>query len=577
MQDTKRRRVRMVKAVMTGEAAPEIPVDASRSLSEQDVFGPVTERIVEPPFNLLTLAKLPEQSSELRQCVDAMVANVEGFGHRLACRWNTDRGTPDKVRTQIEDERVRLENLLTAVAEGMSFTELRRRTRDDLETTGNAYWEVIRSASNEIVGLKHLPSYQMRLGMADEGYTKTSVPTLQIQNGDLVLERRVIYRRFRTYVQGHLTIASTTRTGHVITSSRVAAIRWFKSFGDPRVFDNETGEVVPDDRIGDWERTGRRMPSGRQASEVIHWRIYSGRTPYGIPRYIGNTPGILGERKAAEVNLSTLSNNNVPSMILAVSNGMLTEETITRIEQFAETLQSDDNRSRFLIVEGEGAVEGEDAGHVKIDVKPLVDVQTKDALFTEYTKQCKDSIRRAFRLPPIFVGATEEYTRATAEASRRLADEQVFAPERREVDWLINTVLLSEMGFRYWRFESRTPNVTDNQELIGMLSAAERTGGVTPRISRQVVEDVFQSAVDAPALDPEKFDPDVPFSLTMAEAVKAQGGTAGPTEVNQTIAPVQPSADVAKAEYDRAVIRELLDLGDRASEEIRRALRARDN
>ena len=36
----------------------------------------------------------------------------------------------------------------------------------------------------------------------------------------------------------------------------------------------------------------------------------------------------------------------------------------------------------------------------------------------------------SFRLPPIFVGITSDYTRATASESREVAEEQVFEPER---------------------------------------------------------------------------------------------------------------------------------------------------
>jgi capsid portal protein len=326
--------------------------------------------------------------------------------------------------------------------------------------------------------------------------------------------------------------------------------------------------------VENWQgEEGVPMPEARRANEVIHFRIYSPRSPYGIPRYIGELLSVLGERKAGEVNFVTISNNNVPSAAFIVSNGMMTEATVKRIETFSQIMQSDDNRSAFLILEAESDIEGEDAGQVRIDIKPMTDVQMSDALFQVYVKNCRDAIRRSFRIPPVFTGAAEDHSRATVDSSRKLADEQVFGPERSEVDWTINHLILADLGIRFWRFESRTPNVTDNKELIQMLAQGERTGGITPRLSRKVVEDVFKDAADIPPLDPNKFDPDVPFSLTMADRVKNMGGTAGPTEIGQTVAPVQPSADSAVAKAWREhTIRDLLGMSNAAQAEIARAV-----
>jgi PBSX family phage portal protein len=564
---------RMVKALIIGPEPVAAPADASRSLAEEELFQKYANRIVPPPYNLTVLARFPELSGELGQVIEAMEANIEGFGYRLVARVPLEGEVPDKLKKVVEAERIRLENFFAGVAIRGSFTALRRNLRSDVESTGNGYVEVIRNLKGEIANLKHLPAYQMRLGVQDAKFVTVTVPRLQVtDNGDFAIEQLPQHRRFRRYVQGQVLLLAH-RGGAIreVESQALGKVRWFKEWGDPRTVDAATGEVVDDKEIATFNN-GKPMREPQKASEVIHFRIYSPRTPYGIPRYIGNLTSILGERKAGEVNLATITNNNVPSMAVTVSDGMLTDATIKRINQFAEILQGDDNRSRFLLIEGESAVEGEEAGHVKVAITPLTDVQLKDALFQNYVKQCKDAIRRSFRLPPIFVGASDEYNRATAEASRKLADEQVFGPERDEVDWTVNNMILADLGIRYWRFESRTPNVTDNRELVQMLAAAERTGGITPRISRQVIEDVFKEASDAPAIDPNKLDPDQPFSLTMAEAVKNTGGPAGPTEIGQTIAPVQPSGQVAKA-HRNATIVDLLDLGNRASEEILRAVR----
>jgi capsid portal protein len=249
-----------------------------------------------------------------------------------------------------------------------------------------------------------------------------------------------------------------------------------------------------------------------------------------MPRFIGNWLGIVGDRAAEETNYITFNNNNIPSMFVAVSNGQLTDGTIGRIESFVESqIQGNDNFSKFLVLEAEGFAEGEDGGQIKLEVKPLTKEQHTDAMFQNYSDNNRDSIRRSFRLPPILVGRAEDYTRATADASVKLADEQVFAPARGIVDQFINRRLFPEMKFVYHKFRSNSPDTTDDTELVNLLSSAEKTGGMSPNIARVILEDVLGRELGP--VSPE-IDGDIPFSLQMAEAVKNE---ADPTEPGQQV------------------------------------------
>lgn len=491
------------------KAAPQPGEPPKSEAVSDDPFSSLTEagRIIEPPFDMLTLAMLGEHSSELGQCVEAMEMNIDATGHRFVPRVKLDeleanpKPETDPLLQAVRAEKIRLENFFT-YATIESFVAWRRKLRCDLEYTGNAYFEVLRSSDREIQGFTHLPSYQMRLGTLDDEPLLATRKILELQlDGSVVTKERKEWRRFRRFVQSR----SIQRRG--FTSLGGHKMRWFKEFGDPRQLNKNTGDF------------GADVPPEQQANEVIHLRLHSPRTPYGIPRYIGNLLSIFGDRAAEEINYVTFRNNNIPSMILMVSNGQLTEGTISRIQTFVESqIQGSDNYSKFLIVEGEPfGEEGEDGGQVKIEAKPLTNDQHKDALFQNYSSNNHDKIRRAFRLPPIFVGRAEDYTRATAESSRRLADEQIFQPDRNEFDALINRVLFPEMNVVCHRFQSSTPNTTDSQLLVKIITDAEKTGGITPRIARQILEDIL--GIDLPAF-PADFPADIPFSLTMAEAVK---------------------------------------------------------
>jgi hypothetical protein len=96
---------------------------------------------------------------------------------RLATR---DRGDlpPDAVLQPTEEEiaerkrelqqlarieRARLDSFFDFCCFDHSFVDLRRRTRQDLEVTGNAFWEVLRDAKGELTRLVYIPSHTVRL------------------------------------------------------------------------------------------------------------------------------------------------------------------------------------------------------------------------------------------------------------------------------------------------------------------------------------------------------------------------------------------------------------------------------
>lgn len=492
----------------TAEQSTSIPNDPLSALASRG-------DVIEPPFDMLTLSMLSEHSTELGQCVDAMVVNVHGFGHRFVPRVATDDPTaPEELKKKIQVEKVRLENFFMYAGLQDSFIEFRSKLGRDMETTGNAYFEVIRGLNGAIQGFVHLPAYNMRLGRVEDKHVPTMMPqTVMNPDGSVEIKKVKVWRRFRTYAQSR---AIYTRN---LTAYGGYKTVWFKEFGDERVYNNETGELVPADKLAEF-------PDDQRANEVVHFRLYSPRTPYGLPRFIGNLLSIFGDRAAEEINFITFKNNNIPSMVVCVSNGQLTQGSVNRIQDFVESqIQGSDNYSKFLVLEAEGSEEGEDGSQIKIDVKPLVQNQHKDALFQNYSEKNQDKIRRSFRLPPIFVGRADDYTRATADSSRRLADEQVFAPERERFDAWVNRILFPEMGIVFHRYKTNSPNTTDNTALTKILSDAEKTGGMTPRIARDVLSEILSR--DLPSF-PEAFPADVPFSLTMAEMVKNEANAAEP-------------------------------------------------
>src|SRR5690606_33899093 len=145
----------------------------------------------------------------------------------------------------------------------------------------------------------------------------------------------------------------------------------------------------------------------------------SAGAPYGSPRWISALNSAIGITQAEDVNYSTLDNNGVPSFVISVSGGRLTQGSVDRIKQFVENhVKNSASYSTFLILEGETGVEGDVGSEVKVTITPLDKAQIRDQLFGKYEDKAEERIYRVFRVPPIFMGAVGDYNRATADISR---------------------------------------------------------------------------------------------------------------------------------------------------------------
>jgi len=443
--------------------------------------------VIEPPYDLRVLTLLPEYSNILPQCIEAMETNIDGFGFTLEPVEGVTLGPDGKYPSEVEAERRRIRNFFRYCNPDESFTKIRRKTRRDLETTGNAYWEILRNGKGEIAGIEHLESYTMRLTPLDPEPTDI---VLRVKRDDNSYEEIPHRKRFRRFVQ--------IRDGKMV---------YFKEFGDPRLIDAKTGKVLTEEEA--------KKPDVVLATEVIHFKIYSPRSPYGIPRWIGNILSVRGSRQAEEVNYEYFDNKTVPPLAVLVS-GRLASDSVKRIEDYIqENIKGRKGFHKILVIEAETtpnplAPSGQKAG---IEIKPLIEAQQKDALFIEYDDKNQEKVRSAFRLPPIYVGKTTDYTRATAEESRLVAEEQVFGPERDEFDFLINRKLFPAMDVKYWQFKSLAPTVDTAQEMTGMLGTFIKAG-ITVREARRMIEEILNKELP----DPERADwLDEPLEVYLAK------------------------------------------------------------
>lgn len=413
------------------------------------LYGDGEGQLVEPPFRYETIATLFDKSDVLESCIDAMAVNVGGFGVQLV---PFGGAIPEANKTEADAEWSRLKAWIDG-ASTSSWTELHKRTRVDLELFGDAYWEVLRNARGDIVGIEHCRTFYTRKTRLDTRAVE-SQRWARDASGEWV--QQSVWRRFRRFAQW-------------IGGQRV----WFREFGDARPLSASTGRV------------GGDVARDDLATELICWSLYSPDSIYGKPRWRGAAESVTGRVAAAEINSNGFDNLGIPPLLITVSGALLGPQAVERVKEYFGGVRGRKSRYTPLIIEAaNAAVDSSPTGDattapVKIAVEDLSRVQQNDALFMKYSASCAEDVRRTFRLPPLFVGTSNDYTRATADASKLVGEEQVFAPERSEVEAVLNRSLLPELGARWWEIRLRGAPLLSEDVLLKLLEVGVKSGALS--------------------------------------------------------------------------------------------------
>jgi PBSX family phage portal protein len=172
-----RRQVNRIQKSFTG-----IEDAKSKKLDPLDLTGYSLFQIVQPPYNILYLAQLYDISPYHHSAVNAKAANVIGLGYKFDETWDTKQKVEDsmnkspkaldKLRSKLEQLKEELRNHLESMNSDDSFTETMKKIFIDLESTGNAYMEIGRTAKGKIGYVGHIPSTTMRIRRHRDGFVQ---------------------------------------------------------------------------------------------------------------------------------------------------------------------------------------------------------------------------------------------------------------------------------------------------------------------------------------------------------------------------------------------------------------------
>ena len=457
----------------------------SSTREDVDPFQPALYQrhgLIVPPFTFGSLYRAHDESDVLTSCIAAMQKNVDGFGYRL------DFLGDDRTEIESAEAKAQAKNVTAFFDEpnpDHSFLTIRNAFRKDYEILGQGALEVVRFRSGGISALYYIPMMELRMTILDA--EPTTLTSTLFRDGR---ERRVtVKKRFRRFAQ-------------VLYDGW--SLKWFKTLGDPRIMDATTGKYV-----------NSRREAKEVASEILLiQQPTSGRT-YGVPRWIANATDIRGRSNAQYINWSIGENQGIPPMMLIVQNGTLNDDSKKELQRWAESMRGADNFNRIGLLEAIPELHGlDDKGTVKVDLKNLTEYRSDDLMFGNYLKSTSDCIRQAFRLPDLYLGGGTDASYASSYVAQRIAESQVFVPERLYFDEVINNFIVQkELHCDKWKYVTQGPQTVSAEELRLSMKEFTASGAISANNAIDILNDTFGSNVS------KYKEPwaDYPFSLVRTQ------------------------------------------------------------
>jgi capsid portal protein len=312
--------------------------------------------------------------------------------------------------------------------------------------------EVLRDAVGIPCGGEHMPSYQVRLLAADSKSTEVMMRRIGHDWRWKIEERDYFFRRF--------------------VQIRGGAKRYYKQFGDPREFSYIDGKEI----------TSRDAETS--ATELIYCPNYVPGTEYGMPDWSGQALNIGGSFRMERGNFRYFANNMIPALFLLVMGGKkIGEKGFKKIMAAFDEAKGDDSQSRLVGVQLPSDA-SDTSTNGKIDVpkvllQAMTQYQRNDATHQNYDERNMKKIMSTKRLPPLIIGLSSDYNRATSDAAMLMWERQVCGPERNQFDDQQNRLIVNAMGVRFHEFRSNEPDLSDPEIIARVSDAIGRHGGIS--------------------------------------------------------------------------------------------------
>jgi PBSX family phage portal protein len=410
---------------------------ASKYIDPEMLDGYSLYDIVNPPYDLDTLAGLYDSSAIHNASIAARVMNTVGLGFEFVETIKAKRrlekaaGEPERlarVRKAIQDEKQKLEDIFENTNKEETFNETMIKIWQDVLTVGNGYMEIGRNNAGEIGYVGHIPGTLMRVRRKRDGYVQ------------------------------------------IAKSNKISAV-FFRNFQDLETEDPINTDSNP--------------------NEIIHFKTYSPKnTYYGIPSAVSAAAAIVGDKFAKEYNIDYFENKAIPRYAIILKGAKLSNKSKQELINYFRKEVKGRNHGTLVIPIPASLGSDSDIRFEKLEAG------IQDSSFDKYRKSNRDEILVANRVPAPKVGVYDNANLAVSRDADKTFKTQVIGPDQSVVEKRLNRVvsefsdmvvlqfkridlidedIQSKINDRYLRTEVIAPN-----EVRQQLGLPERTDGDEP-------------------------------------------------------------------------------------------------
>jgi len=348
--------------------------------------------LVEPPYNLDTLASLFDENAIHNACIMARAMNTVGLGYvwedsakskrrqERASRRDSEDSVL-RIREEMIKEDLRLNDLFDSFNQSESFTESLLKIWIDVLTTGNGYLEIGRNRNSKIGYMGHIPSIHMRVRRPRDGFIQKSG----------------------------------------------AKYIFFRNYNDLDVADPINGDPSP--------------------NEVVHFSLYSpNNTYYGVPSAVAALSAIVGDKFAKEYNIDYFENKSIPRYAIILKGAKLSEKSKQEVvNYFRNEIKGNNHGTLFVPLP---ATLGKE-----VDIKfEKLEANVQEGSFDKYRKSNRDEIMVAHRVPAPKIGVYDNANLAVSRDADKTFKVQVIGPDQKIIEKKINGIVQEFSSSKVFKF-----------------------------------------------------------------------------------------------------------------------------
>lgn len=354
----------------------------SKYIDPETVNGYSLYDIVNPPYDLDTLATLYDQSAIHNAAINARVMNTVGLGYeftetlkarRKIEKSQSDENKLERTRKQLQDLKEDLEQTFEGLNLEETLIETLVRVWQDTLATGNGFLEIGRNNSGKIGYIGHVPSTMVRVRRKRDGYVQIS------------------------------------------RSNKIQAV-FFRNFQDSETQDPINSDPNP--------------------NELIHFKIYSpNNTYYGIPSSVSAAAAIVGDKFAKEYNIDYFENKAIPRYAIILKGAKLSNKSKTELVNYFRNEVKGRNHGTLIIPIPASIGSDTDIKFEKLEAG------VQDSSFDKYRKSNRDEILVANRVPAPKVGVYDNANLAVSRDADKTFKMQVIGPDQSIIEKKLNRII----------------------------------------------------------------------------------------------------------------------------------------